>query len=133
MIEYEPLEVGDLNAFAAEVEPVLEERCGSGGCHGRRGQPFAIYVPGAYRADDRRTYLDEPLDAAELEQNAWRLSACAHGEKAERSDALCKPLAVAAGGCGHEGGDVFADTRDSGYRAILAWLKTRAPLPTGGP
>jgi len=39
------------------------------------------------------------------------------------SNILLKPLAVAAGGAAHGGGDVFPNTSDPSYRLILQWLE----------
>ena len=33
-----------------------------------------------------------------------------------------KPLAVAAGGLVHAGGEIFADTKDADYRALVRWI-----------
>jgi len=38
------------------------------------------------------------------------------------SPLLLKPLAVAAGGVVHGGGDIFADTTDADYQVIRAWI-----------
>lgn len=129
----EPLEVGAMERFTAEVEPVLEERCASGGCHGRVERPLSLYAPGQLRADRERLYLDEPLTAEELAHNARRLAAFAHGVEAAGSLALRKPLAQEEGGCWHGGGDVFADDTDPGYRAIAGWLATRRGTDGGIP
>lgn len=131
---HDPLLVGELEQFAGEVEPVLESRCASGGCHGREERPLALYAPGQYRQDPSRTYLDEPLTPAELSSNAQRLAAFAHGVAAADALAVRKPLAIDSGGCWHGGGDVFRDTTDPGYRAIARWLALRgAPLDGGTP
>ncbi len=128
----EPLGVGPMEVFAAEVEPVLEERCASGGCHGRAERPLCLYAPGQHRADPARLYLDEPLTDAEVEHNARRLAAFAHGVSGADSLALRKPLAREEGGCWHGGGDVFSSETDPGYRIVERWLATRAPTPDGG-
>lgn len=126
--------VGPRDEFALRVEPLLEERCAQGGCHGRPDRPFALFRPGVYRADEARTHLAERLTEAEVEMNALRLAALAQEAPAERSLALTKPLAVAAGGVHHGGGDVFLSTDDPGYRVMLRWLRAcAAPAPDGGP
>jgi hypothetical protein len=35
---------------------------------------------------------------------------------------LLKPLAPAAGGVVHGGGDIFADSLDADYRTLRAWI-----------
>ncbi len=121
----EPMRVGDLDAFAADVEPYLEARCALGGCHGRPDRALTFYAPGSWRADPSRTWLDEPLSRAELAANAAHLCAFALEGPAESSLALCTPLALDQGGCGHGGGAIFADRSDLAYRAIARWLDSR--------
>jgi len=121
----EPLEVGSIEMYAAEIQPIVTERCASGGCHGRPDRLLALYAPGQHRMDPARTYYDEPLSDEELWVNAERLAAFAHGEDAPASLTLRKPLAEEAGGCFHEGGDVFRTTTDPGYRLMERWLATR--------
>lgn len=128
----EPLEVGSIEMYAAEVQPVVTERCASGGCHGRADRMLSLYAPGQLRMDPARTYLDEPLSDDELWVNAERLAAFAHGEDGADSLALRKPLAEEAGGCFHEGGDVFRTTTDPGYRLMERWLGTRGLAPEEG-
>ena len=123
--EEEALEVGSIEMYAAEIQPIVAERCASGGCHGRPERLLPLFAPGQYRLDPARTYYDEPLSDEELWANAERLSAFAHGERGVDSLALRKPLAEAAGGCFHEGGDVFRTTTDPGYRLMERWLATR--------
>lgn len=129
--EGEPLQVGSVEVFAAEVQPVLAERCATGGCHGRPDRMLALYAPGQHRADPDRVYLDEPLTTEELWANAERLAAFAHGRDGVDSLALRKPLAIEAGGCFHEGGDVFRTRTDPGYRSIERWLSTRGAPAEG--
>lgn len=117
-----PLAVGPLDVFAREVEPVLEDRCAQGGCHGRADRPFSLYAPGQLRADPRRLHLAEPLTEGELATNARRVAALAVPGTPDESPALRKPLALAAGGAYHGGGDVFVDRTDPGYRVLRSWL-----------
>jgi hypothetical protein len=124
-----PLPEGDPALFAARAEPVLEARCADPGCHARRERPFALYAPGRHRADPARLYLDEPLTAEELAANrravdAFALAPLAAGEPLAACLVVRKPLAVAAGGAGHEGGEIFMSTDDPGYLALAAYLAT---------
>lgn len=128
----EPLPMGDLASFEREVEPHLVERCASGGCHGRAERPLSLYAPGAYRDDPSRLFLDEPLTRAELEENARRVSAFALTEHARDSLVVRKPLALAAGGVWHGGGDVFLDDTDPACGALVRWLDARAFPHDGG-
>jgi len=125
---YEPLEVGPLEVFAAEVQPHIESRCASAGCHGAVGRPLSLYARGQYRAEPERTFYDEQLTRRELEANAERVAAFAHGSTVEACLFLQKPLAQEAGGVYHGGGDVFVDADDPAYRAIALWLARRSPL-----
>lgn len=126
------VDVGPLEAFASGVEPMLEERCAQGGCHGRPDRPFTLYAPGAYRRDPAQTSLALPLDADEVATNALRVAALADASDADASIALRKPLAVDAGGAHHGGGDVFVDRTDAGYRVLRDWLLSCRPPGEGG-
>ncbi len=113
----------DPGRFAAEVQPVLAERCGNPSCHGRVERPFVVYSPRGLRADPERTWIDEPLTAEELEDNYT--SACVFASEAARpADTLLlrKPLAQHAG-THHEGGAVFAGTADRQWRTLLGWVE----------
>jgi len=131
-VAFEPITVASIDLFEAEVQPHIEERCGSGGCHGRAERPLSVFARGAYRRDATRTYLDEPLTRAELEENARRLSSFAFGTNAAGSLAIRKPLAVHAGGLWHGGGDTFYDPLDPACVAISEWLDMREPPADGG-
>lgn len=118
-----PLPVGDMAAFAATVQPVLDLRCADPSCHGRVDRPLSVYSPGRFRRDPTRTFRLEPLDDDELAANARALAAFAleAGEVA-RCQVLCKPLAPGAGGCGHAGGVIFASRDEREFRALADWF-----------
>ena len=120
-----PLEVGDVGFFAARVEPHLEARCGSAGCHGRPDRPFSMYAPGQHRRDPGRTWLDEPLELDEVEENARRTAAFGTGDDPNETLIVRKPLSLEEGGLWHGGGDVFGARNDEGCRALTAWLNGR--------
>ena len=129
-----PLPLGDLVYFEARVEPELEERCGSSGCHGRPDRPFSIFTPGQHRADPERRWLDEPLTTAEVRENARRTAAFGLGDDPEQTLIVQKPLTVDDGGLWHGGGDVFFTRDDEGCIALVAWLRGRTlPLDGGTP
>lgn len=124
-VSLEPIPIASIDVFAAEVQPHIAERCGSGACHGRGDRPLALFVPGAHRVDPDDTYLDESLTRWELEENARRLSAFALGTSAADSLAIRKPLAVGSGGLWHSGGETFTDLLDPACIAMSAWLDAR--------
>ncbi len=117
-----------MDTFAVDVQPHVESRCASAGCHGSVERPLSLYARGQYRADPARTFYDEPLTQTELEANAERLAAFAHGAHVDDCLVLTKPLAMAAGGVYHGGGDIFADADDPAYVAMARWLGRRAPV-----
>ena len=120
--EGEPLVVGDLEEFAAQVQPALAERCATAACHGRVERPLRLFARGHHRADPDRVYLDEPLDAVELAHNAAAVAAMAHGLGPGQSPIILKPLAESEGGSWHGGGDVFLSLEDGACRSLVGWL-----------
>ena len=121
----EPLASGDLAVFASESQPVLDRRCADPSCHARDDRPFAIYSPGRRRADPSRLFMQEPLTADELAANARVFAAFAPGEPTvDDCLILRKPLAIAAGGAGHLGGELFAGRDDADYQGLRAFLAT---------
>jgi hypothetical protein len=125
----EPMPVGDAATFAATVQPVVDERCATPSCHGRPERPLSLFSPLHYRRDPARTFLDEPLDADELDANvrrtcAFTLDLLREHEAVDACLVLRKPLAVAAGGARHEGGEIFRAVDDRDYRTLRAWLAT---------
>ncbi len=124
-----PLPVGDEAVFAAAAQPALDRRCAEPSCHADAARPLAIYSAGRRRADPARLHLVEPLTAEELGANARALAALAleplvGGAAIDECLVLCKPLAVAAGGCGHVVGQVFATTDERDYQGLRAYLET---------
>ncbi len=115
---------GGLDAFVAEAQPVLAGRCANPSCHGDPARPLALYAVHRHRLDPADTYLDAPLDEAELAHNFRQTGAfLLEVTAAEASLLLTKPLSVASGGSGHTFGAVFADTDDDGYRTLRAWAR----------
>jgi len=97
--------------FDTLVEPVLVRRgCDSvagGDCHGGGIQgTFRLSPPGAKNA--QLDYDQSSLQVSISPRTASRL--------------LTKPLAVAAGGTPHGGGEFFSTTSDPDYQAILKWI-----------
>ena len=131
-IEDEALPIGPRDAFVTEVQPVLDERCASAGCHGLEARPLALYSAGMFRADPEMLHMDEPLTDAELYANALSVAAFALEEAQGECVLLCKPLSMRHGGCYHGGGEIFADRTDPGYRVIEAWLEQGRAEAGGG-
>jgi hypothetical protein len=115
----------DYELFVSDVQVIFVERCGNPACHGRPERPFSVFGPEWYRADPSRTFLDEPLTDAEVLANYERACAFSLGIS-DPTDCLLlrKPLALAAGGVGHLGGEVWSDRDDTEARVVEAWLAT---------
>ena len=120
----------DLATFAADVQPVLDARCATPSCHGRPERPLTVFSPRRYRRDPARRFLDEPLAADELAANAASVASFGFtigSDGLEDSLVLRKPLALAAGGARHQGGEIFVSRADREYRALYRWMSALAP------
>ncbi len=100
--------------FVATVQPVLKKSCSAGTCHGNDVADLSL------------TCGDTP---EQQRWNAW-IAAQFIAKAPEGSELVRRPLDPAAGGVYHEGGVVFAGTDDGGYKAILAWAKSRGAPDT---
>lgn len=115
--------VAELDApfFEASVQPVLAASCASLDCHGVDGRPLRLYSEDGLRRED--ALRGAPLSVEEL---AWNVDVFEALDPAatdvDANVALTKPLAVAAGGLEHVGGDVWASREDPGYRCLRTWL-----------
>jgi hypothetical protein len=97
----------DYGVFVQAVEPLLAARgCSNTACHGGQGSGELMLSGGANPEAD--------FVAVRGHVTPWEPRA---------SPLLLKPLAVAAGGVVHGGGDVFADTTDADYATLLAWVE----------
>jgi hypothetical protein len=97
----------DYGVFVQDIEPILNGRgCSNSACHGGQGSGELLLSGG-----------DSP------ESDFIAVSGLVTPWEASASALLLKPLAVAAGGVEHGGGDIFADTLDVDYRTILAWVE----------
>jgi hypothetical protein len=97
--------------FDSLVEPILVSKgCDSvagGDCHGGGIQgAFSLSPPGAKNAQ------------FDFDQARMQVSM----DPRSSSRLLTKPLAVAAGGTMHAGGEFFPSTSDPDYQAILKWI-----------
>jgi hypothetical protein len=108
----------DVVAYA-QVHPWLEARCATLDCHGDPGRPLRLFAETGLRAPgiDRAS----PLTEDEARDNAWSLQGV-DTAAAERHLAVLKPLARAAGGMHHVGGEVWQSTDDPAYRCLRGWL-----------
>ncbi len=103
----EPTDATSFERYVSGVHPVLQARCGSGGCHG--GTMFDLHVP---------------CGDSDQELRYGYAMALAHlSAPAASSELLRRPLSTARGGTFHAGGDVFASTDDEGYAAIRAFAE----------
>ncbi len=99
----------DFARFEAEVAPVLTERgCDAGGdCHG-----------GGIRGTLQLSPVGSKDARFDFDQCVLQVSA----DSPEASALLTEPLALAAGGTPHAA-KPFADTTDTGFQAIRAWIR----------
>ena len=94
------------DAFKAAVQPILTQHsCVAGSCHGAPQSDFYITCGEsddevAFNFSQARSFVNDPVEDSQI---------------------LRVPLAVAAGGRGHTGGDQFASTSDKDYTTIRAW------------
>jgi hypothetical protein len=94
------------DAFKATVQPILTQHgCTAGSCHGAPQSDFYITCG---ESDDELAFNFS---------QAWSFV----NTPVEDSQILRVPLAAAAGGRGHTGGDQFASTSDKDYAAIRTW------------
>jgi hypothetical protein len=108
------------------VFPVLMRDCGFHTCHGSDERFFRLYGPGRARLDSDTSAFD-PLTGDEASASFQSARSFLNAAEPEQSLLLRKPLAVAAGGAGHEGVDpfgrnVYRSKDDSGYQALANWV-----------
>jgi hypothetical protein len=108
----------DYDIFKSKVHPVLAESCAAGNCHGSESNSLRLVcAAGTTDADvlARWNYFA-----------AVQYLAARPGELAT-SEILRRPLDPGAGGAYHEGGAIFPNQSDSGYKAILEWADLHGP------
>ena len=93
--------------FAAHVDPIFVSRgcTKTAGCHGGQGAGMLLLSDGSNVHADFVTVRPHTRPEAPA-----------------ASPLLLKPLAASAGGLVHGGGDIFADTLDTDYLTIYAWI-----------
>jgi len=99
----------NFQTFKDKVQPILKKHsCNAGNCHGAPQSDFYI------------TCGDDDTQLAFNFSQAWSFV----NTPVDDSQILRVPLAVAAGGRGHTGGDQFSGTDDTDYKAIHDWAMT---------
>lgn len=119
----------DLMTFETEVYPVLLRDCGFHECHSSHERFFQVFGPGRDRLSEATQPID-PVDPEEVSFTYDRARSMINVAAPEKSLLLRKPLAVDAGGMGHEavdvhGRDVYADDKQPGYVVLHAWVTGR--------
>jgi hypothetical protein len=120
----------DFAMFESQVYPVLLRDCSFIACHGSSERFFQVYGPGRARLDPMADPLAE-LTMDELVLTYQRASSMIDAAEPAQSLLLRKPLALSAGGSGHEGVDawmrnVYASKQEPGYQALEAWVLSAA-------
>ncbi len=122
--------------FQREVYPVLLRDCGFPDCHGSEQRFFRVYGPGRTRlAKSDGTVpgaFDVPTSDEVSSSYAMALSMVDDADPG-LSELLRKPLAVEAGGAGHQGvdkygRDVYRTADDNGYVALARWVFSATPM-----
>jgi hypothetical protein len=127
----------DLMTFETQVYPVLLRDCGFHHCHSSSERFLQVFGPGRDRMLDTTQPLD-PVLPEEVGLAYNRARSMIDTAKPDASLLLRKPLAVAAGGTGHQGEDVhgrdvYEDEMAPGYLVLQAWVAaSTASQDTGG-
>lgn len=133
-VDVEPQQVGlelDYTYFVVNVNPLFSTPinarvCSDSGCHnvnGGSGGSFRLYPN-----------LDSNANACDPEMLANYISAKAFANlnSAENSKLVLEPLAGSFSLTGsHAGGDIFPDTADPNYTAIISWINGAFLAPGG--
>lgn len=101
-----PADKKSFDAFVRDVEPVLVERCAGSSCHGSKIADLYLSC-GSTEAEKRWNYF---VTLAHVDPSG------------SRSELLRRPLSKMRGGTFHEGGTIFANTDDAGYKTLRAWV-----------
>jgi hypothetical protein len=136
----EPLQAGtvaarDDSTFTVFVLPVLLRDCGFQACHGSQERFFRVFGPGRTRYSPDTEALAE-LTGHERDYSYQLTRGMIDQADPARSVLLRKPLAVEAGGSGHEGVDkygrnVYRTPDDEGYLAIAQWVFSEPAAAAG--
>lgn len=124
----------DPATFRDVVYPILLADCAFPACHGDVRRPFHLFGPGRTRLLPE-TLAYDPATPEELATSFERARSMLLGpDGVRRAPLLRKPLAVAAGGAGHEGDDPwgaspFATKQDPRFEAIFFWATAAEDTP----
>jgi hypothetical protein len=119
----------DQASFETSAYPVLLADCGFPACHGSHERFLALFGPGRQRLSPDSLAYDPPTPE-ELALSFTRASSMLVSEEGvRRAPLLRKPLAVEAGGSGHEGDDpwgraIYTTKQDPRYEALFFWAIT---------
>jgi hypothetical protein len=117
--------IGQLDhaVFQNAVQPILDARgCSQAGCHYRdKSNPNSGGPGGSLRIYD---CAGNSCSAEELLANQDSTAGMANLANPTTSKLLTKPLALAAGGVQHLGGDIFMSAADPDYLVILGWIQS---------
>jgi hypothetical protein len=118
----------NFQGFSEEVMPVLLRDCGFHACHGSSERFYRVWGPGRVRLDPMTRPFD-PLTGFELDASYNLAASMVDVRDPGVSLLLRKPLALAAGGAVHRGGDAFGrnvyrSTGDQGYVVLLRWVES---------
>jgi hypothetical protein len=113
----------DQAVFETTIQPILDARgCSQAGCHYRdKSNPNSGGPGGSFRV------FDCSSDSCSVEQllaNQDSAAGMVNIANPTNSKLLTKPLALAASGVQHLGGDIFLSTADPDYVAILGWIQS---------
>jgi hypothetical protein len=116
----------DAAQFAQNVYPVLLRDCAFHACHGSSERFLQVFGPGRGRLSLDSKPLD-PATPAEIDHSYARARSMIDVNAPAQSLLLRKPLAVKAGGTGHEGADdwgrnVYDSTTEPGYVELVHWV-----------
>lgn len=127
------LPASDYNDFEGSPYTVLLRDCGFPTCHGTQERFFRVFGPGRTRlVGSREVSALDQRRLQEVLQTQLSADAMLNMDDLENSPILRKPLAVAAGGAGHEGvdafgRDVYRTRQDPGYVTLRDWVLSLRP------
>jgi hypothetical protein len=125
----------EFQEFQRDVYPVLLRDCAFSTCHGDPKRFFRVFGPGRRRMASASGVVPEAFDLPTADEIATTYQlALSMIDDADlgHSRLLQKPLAIAAGGSGHNGvdkygRDVYRTAQDSGYLVLARWVYSPAP------
>ncbi|HWB73322.1 MAG TPA: hypothetical protein VG755_00175 [Nannocystaceae bacterium] len=104
------------DAFVSQVQPILSERCSFGSCHGSSQSDFYLTCGGSDEQKQHNFIVAQSFVSTET----------------DRSELLLRPLAVAAGGVNHSGGDIWSRADEPDFQTLRDWAMTVGPLVLPG-